>query len=429
MNRLIAGLTFLIASATPSFAQYKNIRIDEGVNATAAGVAVNPRNTKNAVVVSSKDQVLYTLDGGITWQKSKLGSIWGVFGNASVVVDDKGTFYSFYLSDESGEGLANDKCLERVVCQASKDGGITWDEAISVSLITAKDQFKIGACVDGKGNVYVAWTQFDKYKGTDENCASVIYFSQSSNGKKWSQPVPLSQTSGGCLDDDQTVMGAIPAVEVDGKLLFTMWAHQKKIFLDRSFNSGSTWLRNDIFVGDQPGGWRFKIPGHDQGNGLFSLAIDRSKSNKQGSLYMVWADQRNGVNDTDVWFSRSTNLGDNWTGAARVNDNGTGNHQYFPAMTLDQSTGYLYVVYYDRRNYDDNQTDVYLAYSTDAGNTFKNIKISESPFTPQESVPFGDHISISVNKGVIVPVWTRVDNEKTSIWTAVINHADLAKAP
>src|SRR5688572_14324213 len=126
MNRHIVWLTFLMLLAFSSFAQFKNIRIDDTVNVTASGVAINPRNPKNVVVVSSPDQVFYTLDGGATWQKSKLSSIWGVFGNATVVADDKGSFYSFYLSNEGGQGLTNDKCLERVVCQVSKDGGVTW---------------------------------------------------------------------------------------------------------------------------------------------------------------------------------------------------------------------------------------------------------------------------------------------------------------
>jgi carbohydrate-selective porin OprB len=40
------------------------------------------------------------------------------------------------------------------------------------------------------------------------------------------------------------------------------------------------------------------------------LKVDNSKSRMNGSLYLVWADQRNGENDTDIWFMRSTNQGD-----------------------------------------------------------------------------------------------------------------------
>jgi len=108
-----------------------------------------------------------------------------------------------------------------------------------------------------------------------------------------------------------------------------------------------------------------------------------------------------------------------------VNDDAAGKHQYLPWMAVDQATGYVYVVYYDRRNYDDNQTDVYLAYSSDGGANFKNVKISESPFVPREDRFFGDYNNISAHKGIIAPIWTRMDEGRTSVWTTIIRQEDL----
>lgn len=94
-------------------------------------------------------------------------------------------------------------------------------------------------------------------------------------------------------------------------------------------------------------------------------------------------------------------------------------------MTVDQATGYIYMVYYDRRDYDDNRTDVYLAYSRDGGSSFKEVKISESPFVPDPTKFFGDYDNISAHNGIITPIWTRMDKGKTSVLTAVIKDADL----
>jgi len=199
--------------------------------------------------------------------------------------------------------------------------------------------------------------------------------------------------------------------------------------MDRSLDGGKMWLSSDVVITDQVGGWDMKIPGHDRCNGMPVLQIDKTKTEKRGLLYLIWADQINGENDTDIWFTRSANFGDNWTHRVRVNNDGPGKHQYLPWMTIDQATGYIYILYYDRRNYEDNQTDVYLAYSTNAGATFKNIKISETPFVPVETTFFGDYSNISAHKGIITPIWTRMDNGQTSIWTAVIKHDDLEKAP
>jgi hypothetical protein len=170
------------------------------------------------------------------------------------------------------------------------------------------------------------------------------------------------------------------------------------------------------------------IPGHDRCNGMPVLMTDKSKSPYGGSLYIVWADQSKAGDDTDIWFTRSHNFGDNWSTPLRINNDGAGKHQYLPWMAIDQTTGYIYIVFYDRRNHEDDQTDVFVAYSTDGGASFKNVQISEKSFVPQDHVFFGDYNNISAHKGIITPIWTRMDDGKTSVWTTVIKHADLTKS-
>jgi hypothetical protein len=96
-------------------------------------------------------------------------------------------------------------------------------------------------------------------------------------------------------------------------------------------------------------------------------------------------------------------------------------------MTVDQSTGYLYFVYYDRRNYSGNQTDVYLSVSRDGGKTFKDHRISESPFIPAKRVFFGDYLNISAVEGNIKAIWPRMDEGKLSLWVGLIREEDLDK--
>ena len=426
----IALVTFiLLTQASIGFTQFKNIMLDEQTDGARficePTIAINPKNPNNIVAGSVLDNVYYTKDGGKTWKKQKLASPFGVYGDPAIIADDKGKFYYFHLSDPTGgQGGYDTEKLDRIVVQKSDDGGETWSAGESIGLNHPKDQDKQWATTDGKGNVYVTWTQFDKYGDADPACQSNILFSMSRNGKKWTDPVVISQTPGNCIDDDNTAEGAVPAVTFDGKA-FIAWGNQGKIFLDRSFDGGERWLNNDITVTEQKGGWDIKIPGHDRCNGMPVLMTDNSKGPYRGSLYIVWADQRKGEDDTDIWFTRSHNFGDNWSTPARVNDDGPGKHQYLPWMAVDQATGYVYIVYYDRRNYDDEKTDVYLAYSADGGGNFKNVKISEAPFTPQDDKFFGDYNNISAHKGVITPVWTRMVDGKTSVWTAVIRQDDL----
>ena len=104
----------------------------------------------------------------------------------------------------------------------------------------------------------------------------------------------------------------------------------------------------------------------------------------------------------------------------KVNDDDTRSHQFFTWMSVDPVTGYIFIVFYDRRNFQDVQTDVYLAWSKDGGETFTNERISESPFSPSDKVFFGDYNHISAYNGSVRPIWTRGDSLELSVWTALI---------
>jgi len=414
-------------------AQFKNVKIAEQrpgdkYQPCEPSIAINLDDTDNIVAGVILDRIIYTEDGGKTWNEKTVTSPFGVYGDPALISDTKGNMYFFHLSDPSGQGRSNESWLDRIVVNKSKNGGETWSEGASIGNNPPKDQDKQWPALNFKNdNLYVTWTQFDKYGIDDPTCQSNIMFSMSTNkGDKWSDAIQLSQIPGDCIDSDNTTEGAVPAVSYDGKI-FVAWSNQNKIFFDRSYDGGKTWLKNDLVIFDHPGGWDMDIPGIERSNGMPVLVCDNSKSAHSGMLYIVWADQRNGENDTDIWFSRSNNFGDNWTSPLRINSDTTGHHQFFPWLSIDQTTGYLYTVFYDRRDYNDNQTDVYLAYSIDAGQTFANLRISEAPFIPDTSAFFGDYNNIAAHDGIIAPIWTRMDNGETSVWTTIIKYEELMK--
>jgi hypothetical protein len=424
-------ICFLLVSIGAT-GQFKNIKLAEQVDGVypplEPSIAINKKNPKNIVAGVVLDRAIYTNDSGATWAETKLESPYGVYGDPAVISDSKGDFYFFHLADPSKQGRSNDEWLDRIVCQKSTDGGKTWSTGASIGNNPPKDQDKEWPAVHPrKQYIYTTWTQFDKYGLEDPNCHSNIMFSKSTNaGKKWSTPIQINQNPGDCIDDDNTAEGAVPAVDMEGRV-YVAWANQGNIYFDRSFDGGTTWLTSDLLIAKQEGGWSMDIPGIMRSNGMPVLMIDNSKGRLSGSLYLVWADQRNGTDDTDIWFMRSTNQGDMWTQPMRINQDGPGKHQFFPWIAVDQGTGYIYIVYYDRRAYDDLQTDVYMAYSTDGGSSFKEVKVSESPFIPTETKFFGDYNNIDAHKGVITPIWTRMDNGRTSVWTSVIVDTELLK--
>lgn len=413
-----------------SFGQFRNQKINQDkeglMPALEPSVVINPTNTRNIIIGAGPNRVIFSKDEGETWLETTLKSTYGVIGDPVLIADHKGSSYYFHLSDPVGKGKSTDMWLDRIVSQRSDDGGMFWNDGTFTGLNHPKDNDKPWAAAHPKKDLLaLTWTQFDQYGSEEKTCQSNILFSRSTNkAEKWSEPVRINKISGDCLDDDMTAMGAVPYIDAQGRI-FVSWSQGGIIFLDRSFDSGETWLRSDITITRQLGGWNIPIPGLGRSNGLPVLNGDHSGSPFTGSLYVVYADQRLGE-DTDIWFIKSPNRGDNWSEPVKVGTKFTG-HQYMPWMTVDQTTGHIFILYYSRHGLEGNETDVYLAWSMDGGSKFNETKISETPFKPEEMVFFGDYLNISAHKGLIVPVWTRMDKGKTSIITSVIRESDLPK--
>jgi hypothetical protein len=185
-------------------------------------------------------------------------------------------------------------------------------------------------------NLYVTWTQFDQYGSNNPADSSVIMFSRSTDGgATWSTAKRINKTAGDCIDSDNTVEGAVPAVGPNGEV-YVAWAGPDGLIFDRSTDTGNSWLDNDISVSTISGGWDYSIPGISRANGLPITACDLSNGPYHGNIYINWSDQRNGINNTDVWLVKSTDGGNTWSAPARVNDDTTQNHQFFTWMTIDK---------------------------------------------------------------------------------------------
>ena len=194
-----------------------------------------------------------------------------------------------------------------------------------------------------------------------------------------------------------------------------------RIFFNKSTDNGLTFLAEPILAATQPGGWDFSIAGIYRANGMPITCCDLSNSPRRGNIYINYVDQATSATDHDVKFIRSTDGGNTWSQPKRVNNDSTNHEQFFTWMTVDRANGNIYIVFYDRRNYTDNKTDVYLARSTDGGETFTNMKINDNYFMPTSGTFFGDYNCIDAYDNVVRPIWTRLDNTALSIWTAVID--------
>ncbi|MGA3014068.1 MAG: sialidase family protein [Bacteroidales bacterium] len=366
-------------------------------------VCINPKNTSQIAGGSVLNNFYYSSNRGVTWNGGVLSTTYGgVWGDPALTVDTNNNFYYIHLNSGSGSGW----WLDRIVCQKSTDGGQTWSNGTYFGMNSPKQQDKCWPVVNRANNhIYATWTQFDSYGTSNPSDSSIILFTKSvDQGATWSSPLRLSRRAGDCVDGSNTDEGAVPCVGPNGQI-YVSWAGPVGLMFNRSLDDGNTWVNANIFVDSMPGGWNISIPGIDRSNGMPVCCCDLSNGPYRGTVYINWADIRNGSNDADIWFRKSTDQGNTWSARKRVNDDPPGKEQFLTWMTVDNVTGYIYIVFNDRRNYSDNETDIYLAVSTDGGQNFVNIKLDQNPFTPSSSIFFGDYTNISAYNNIVRPVW------------------------
>ncbi len=421
--------SFSVLIATASFAQFQNVMISNTNNPEEVSICINPKNTNQIVAGANIDNVFFSNDAGLTWNSNVLSDTAnGIWGDPIVFADTTGAFYFSHLSDPSHSGWGSLNFLDRIAFQKSTNGGANWNISSSTLPSTPKLQDKEGIAVNQKTNeIYVTWTQFDSYGTTITTDSTVILFAKSTDGGlTWSTPKRISTQAGDCIDSDNTVEGAVPTVGPNGEI-YVAWASTTGIVFNKSLDDGNTWLANETFVTSMPGGWDYNISGLQRCNGLPATSCDISGGPNNGTIYINWTDQRNGTGDTDVWLIKSTDGGQTFTSPIRVNNDPSGKQQFLTWMTIDQTNGYVYCIFYDRRNYatTSQQTDVYLARSIDGGNTFTNYKINQTSFVPSPSVFFGDYIGISATNNIVRPIWMAYSSASLSVWTAIVNGTTL----
>ncbi|MFN8358871.1 MAG: T9SS type A sorting domain-containing protein [Candidatus Kapaibacterium sp.] len=417
MKNLVLLAFFLV---TGIVASAQNIMISNLDFPHEPSICIDPKHPNVLIAGSNIDNYHVSTDTGRTWSSNRLSSSLGVWGDPVIAVDTSGSFYFFHLSNP-----ASGKWIDRIVCQKTSDRGDAWNDGTFTGLSGAKAQDKESCAIDRTTNtIYLTWTQFDKYGSKAPSDSSTILFSKSTDGgSTWSPARRINAVAGDCLDNDNTVEGATPACGPNGEL-YVSWAGPLGLTFTKSLDQGETWLPREHIIDPFPGGWYYDIPGIPRANGLPFTVCDLSKSPYRGTIYINWSDQRNGPNNTDVWIIKSADGGTTWSSPIRVNDDQTGTHQFFTSMAIDQTTGYLYCLFYDRRNSTGLATEVYLAISIDGGTTWVNRKVSQSPFVPNPDVFFGDYTGITVHDGIIRPIWTRLHLGALSIWTDIRRHSD-----
>lgn len=380
---------------------------------TEPGIAIDPNHPKHLTAVYQDNaHAGYSTDGGGHWQlASGVSSMrFKVSGDVSVAYDMQGHAIICYMAFDrlgSFNYWGHDASRNGLFVRRSLDGGATW-EANDIPII--QHETEPGVPWEDKpyivaddshskygGNLYVGWTRWTL---TD----SEIWFTRSADdGLTWSKPIEIDRHPGLPRDDNGALEGFAGATAPDGTL-YVVWA-------------GDGWLQ---FATSQDGGRSFSAPRNvirtapimfqvqdvARSNGFPQIAVDAHEPGNRPRLYLTWSDYRNG--DTDVFAVSSTDGGNTWSPAVRVNDDPlhNGADQFFQWMTVDPADGSVDVMFYDRRGDVKNRDAIVtLARSTDQGKSFKNYAWTRQPFYPNHAF-IGDYTGIAAKDGRVYGIWT-----------------------
>jgi len=137
-----------------------------------------------------------------------------------------------------------------------------------------------------------------------------------------------------------------------------------------------------------------------------ALVFDRASS----TLYAIWQDNRAG--NYDIYLARSTDGGNTWeeTGGNPINDDLGCADQTNPSLAIGDD-GTLYAVWQDERN---GNSDIYFAQSRDGGESWsRNVFVSDDPESAEQ---LQTSPSLAVHRGKVYVVWEDERNDVSDIY-------------
>ncbi len=417
-----------------------NLDCDDPFPNNEPDIEVDPTNSQHMVASSNDygsccDQYYTTFDGGLTWSTGNMSIEKPLkIGSDPVTVFDRrhGTTIHASLSFSVQHAAGTQACDGDVLVSPSTDGGLTWLKPVVVEDGIGCDFSKTQLFDDKEwivtdnnpssphyGRTYLTWSKFVSADGS--YVSSAIWEAQSDDGGfSWSAPQEISgsnaalctyQTAGpsGQCDENQF---SVPTVGPNGTVYVAFQNEQNQalwesgeVFEDqyllvKSTDGGNTWSSPTFIVGLEDGStdYPFNVRGRQTLSG-YQVRVNSAgnivASPIDGKLYLVFADNRNGVHDTsspvtniDVFVMSSSDGGSTWSAPLQV-DAGAGD-QWFPWVEVNPANGHIGILYHDRGAANGALYTTAIAEGT-PGSLVK-ATLSTAPSDPTHSIYFKAHV-------------------------------------
>lgn len=348
-----------------------------GDAANEPSIAIDPTNPDRIVIGWRQFDTItsdfrqagyaYSDDGGLTWTFP--GSLdAGQFRSDPVLASDSdGTIFYYSLSTVTTAEMF-----------ISEDAGITWTAPID-ALGGDKTWMAVDATGGiGDGHVYPIWnSQFTCCgPGTDFTRSVDGGFTYEGpysipNNPKWGTVAVDAEGRVFVVGSNLSQTGHVIARSTNARD-----AAQTPTFeLTETIDLGGT---SDTNGAPNPGGLL----------GQVWVDVDRSSGPTRGNVYVLASVDPPGGDPLDVHFIRSTDGGQTWTAPIRVVDDPTGSaYQWFSTMSVAPN-GRIDVVWNDTRNDPTGlNSELYYAYSTDAGDTWSGALAVSPSFNSNVGFP------------------------------------------
>lgn len=433
---LLGTMVLLAIAGSLAGADYPQIRVNSDNTTTKQNeqqICINPTDSDNLVACWRDFRlgyrqvgVGYSLDGGYSWVDYLIGGILPWDSDPVLVVHSDGTFYLVVVNFQSGGD-------NQLAVHRSTDKGMTWDgpfTAVYSHGQTFEDKEWMAVDRTGgprDGHLYIAWARF--------NDVEIMCVTSTDRAETWTSPVQVS-------DEGVVAQWPVPIVLANGNVLIA-WDtyYSDTIAYDISTDGGATWGTDRVLTetGTSPGS---EIIGGILVFPYPSLVVDETDGSRAGWVYCVYADEPVSTHGMDIWCRRSTDHGESWSDAVRVNDDpmGLNRDQFHPWVTCD-AEGRLVAMWYDRRDDGGNyEWHIYMSRSHDGGITWEeNIRVTDVPsspadasaawdpdlddparITPSRAGLIGEYSGVAVSDETIHPVWTDTRNGHQDTYTSVV---------
>ncbi len=270
----------------------------------------------------------------------------------------------------------------------SADGGNSWTSVQAGGNVSSGMLDKNHLWIDNsassvyEGNVYNVWSNLD----AGPNYGNIEFVRTTNGGVSYSSPVNISSdVNAGSHDQGCNVQtGPNGEVYVVWSIYDSWPSDESALGFAKSTDGGATFETSTRIISNIKGIRTTEVSKNMRVNSFPSMSVDMST----GTIYVVWTNigvpGTNSGTNKSIYMIKSDDLGENWSTPVRVNQgaNDQGKEAYLPWMACDTETGTLSVVYLDDRNVSSTEVETYVSNSFDGGETWEDLKVSDVSFTP-----------------------------------------------